>query len=255
MSESPSTPKGRVSGKIVAVGVVIGLMIGVGSAVTLWFRGRVPSGPIAAIEAIDEGRAMLLRQGFEERGYTHLVVWHADGGQRWSEALFGVQDPPAMARLGDLGLIRVTEARGNPSLHAFNLDTGEFMWRGPYPDPERVNEREPFEGDALHTIGDVAFEIIASNPIEILVVDSSGELVGHVTLPEESGEQHAFVSGEVLLVQTGETWHEVSVAGELATATPQAPPEPLQMASGETCAPSGVDSVIWACANDEVIRR
>ena len=69
-----STPTKRVSGKPVAIIVVLLLALGAATAVTLWFRGRVPSGPISAIVGIDADRAALLRQGFEERGYTHLVV-------------------------------------------------------------------------------------------------------------------------------------------------------------------------------------
>lgn len=243
----------RVSGKPVAILVAAVLVIGAVTAVTLWFRGRVPSGPISTIVGIDADRAALLRQGFEERGYTHLVVWVRDGGQRWSEALFGVQSPPSLAVLDGRVLARVTEARGNPSLHAFDIETGEFLWRGPYPHPERT--RVPFDGPTLHVAGGVAFEVIGGDPIEVLVVDSAGALVATQTFPRGSGEVDAFVRGEQLLLNTGSGWIEIDTTGDTRPSSELPRPTTMTADPGETCEPSRVGDRIWSCRGDEVVAR
>ena len=124
----PTSPKRR-SGKPVAIGLLLLIFGGVAFALSMWFWGREPHGPIETIAAIDDTRVAVLRKGFEERGYTHVGVWTAEGEMLWSEALFGVQDDPGLSASDGLVLVLLTEARGNPALHAFDRETGEFRWK------------------------------------------------------------------------------------------------------------------------------
>ena len=135
--ESAATPEGeatkpdpgRRSGKGLAIGLLVLIAGGVAFALGMWFWGREPHGPITHIAGLDDDQVAVVRQGFEERGYTHLGVWAADGDMVWSEALFGVQDDPGLTVTDELVLVQVTEARGNPALHAFDRETGEFRWK------------------------------------------------------------------------------------------------------------------------------
>lgn len=131
MTETIDAPASapRRSGKPLAIGLLVLIAGGVAFALSMWFWGREPHGPIAALAPVDGSRVAVLRQGFEERGYTHLGVWNAEGEMVWSEALFGVQDDPGLSVAADRVLVLVTEARGNPALHAFDLETGAFEWK------------------------------------------------------------------------------------------------------------------------------
>jgi len=130
MTETPPpTSLKRRSGKPVAIGMLVLILGGVAFALSMWFWGREPHGPIETIAAVDDTHVAVLRKGFEERGYTHVGVWTAEGDMLWSEALFGVQDDPGLSVSDELVLVLVTEARGNPALHAFDRETGEFRWK------------------------------------------------------------------------------------------------------------------------------
>ena len=137
---SAARPSGT-NGRVVAVGLVLFLLAGVTFALGMWWWGRDPRGPIQTIGGIDADHCVVVRLGFEERSYTHVGVWRADDVMVWSEALFGVQDDPGLVAAGDLVLVLVTEARGNPALHAFDRRTGEFRWK--------VEQREPLSADPL----------------------------------------------------------------------------------------------------------
>ena len=88
-----STPV--VSGRRFVFGFVLFLAIAVGGAITMWFMRKDPHGPVIARVALGQD-AILLRQGYEERGYIHLMRVDPEGETRWSEALYGIEPDPAL---------------------------------------------------------------------------------------------------------------------------------------------------------------
>lgn len=121
----------RHSGKKLAIALAVGLPLIAVFLVGFWRFASKPDGEVLAEFALESGR-VALRQGFRERGYVDLVVEEADGALRWHEPLFGVQERTVVALPGaDLVVLRVSEARGNPAVHAFSLSSGEFQWRVP----------------------------------------------------------------------------------------------------------------------------
>lgn len=207
-----SRPKRR-SGKALAIGMLVLIFVGVAFALSMWFWGREPHGPIETVAVVDETRVAVLRQGFEERGYTHIGVWNADGTMTWSEALFGVQDDPQLSVTDELVLVLVTEARGNPALHAFALETGEFRWK-----VEQAIEGEPSAWGQALAVGDSVAWLMGPGR-EIRVVDlEDGEVRATVT-PEQPDEvAYVAVVDDVLqLVAIGAPTTTVDARGELAT--------------------------------------
>jgi hypothetical protein len=184
----------RRSGKPLAIGLLVLIVGGVAFGLGMWHWGREPKGPIQAVAAIDASEVAVLRQGFEERGYTHLGVWTADGEMRWSEALFGIQENPDPTVAGDLVLVLVTEARGNPALHAFDRETGEFRWKVAQPldathaaDPLRATEETAWLVDA-----DGAWQAVSL---------SDGTLDESAGPPRERAPRLAFRDGDSICAQ------------------------------------------------------
>jgi hypothetical protein len=217
MSEDETTePAGatrapRRSGKPVAIGLLVLILGGAVFALSMWSWGREPKGPIEAIAAIDDDRVAVLRKGFEERGYTHIGVWTADGEMRWSEALFGVQDEPELTATGELVLVLVTEARGNPALHAFDRETGEFRWKvqqGPGEEPSTW-------GRALEVGQSVAWLMGPGRRIRVVDL-SDGEVRATLSPEEPETVAYTWVDGDRLqLVGVGSTSMAVDASGEL----------------------------------------
>ncbi len=223
----------RRSGKPLAIGMLVLIFCGVAFALSMWFWGREPHGPIDTIAVADDTHAAVLRQGFEERGYTHLGVWTADGQMVWSEALFGVQDDPELSVTDDLVLVLVTEARGNPALHAFDRETGEFRWK-----VEQPVEGEPSAWGQSLAVGESVAWLMGPGR-EIRVVELEGGEVRATVTPEQP-EEAAYVSvadDRLTLVAVGAQSTVVDARGELElTDYPAAPrATPITLEGDELC--------------------
>jgi len=188
---TPHAP--RRTGKPAAIGLMVLIVGAVAFALSMWFWGREPKGPIEAVAAIDDGRAAVLRKGFEERGYTHVGVWNAEGQMLWSEALFGVQDEPELSVTDELVLLMVTEARGNPALHAFDRETGEFRWK-----VQQDPEGEPSAWGKVLQVGETVAWLTGPGR-EIRVIDlDDGEVRATVRPEEPETVAYASVDGDQL---------------------------------------------------------
>ncbi|MEM9862630.1 MAG: PQQ-binding-like beta-propeller repeat protein [Myxococcota bacterium] len=247
---------GRRSGKSLAVALGCGLPLIAAGAVALWYVGKDPSGPISAVVGVSQNEVVVLRRGFEERGYTHLVSMR-DDDVVWTEALFGVQDPPTLASDGERVFVRLFEARGNASVHAFHVETGEFLWRGADPEDVRgegvaLEVRSLFASEAVYQLdrlpGDEA-------RVEVLTLDpATGEERGREVLdgvPDAAfmhdGELHVGVAGAFVRVDRAGEVHALSVAPPM--------PEAVALLEGERCTPSRVDGTTWSCTERRVVRR
>jgi len=210
-SQAPTKKRERRSGKPLAIGVLVLICGGVAFALSMWFWGREPHGPIETIAVVDDARVAVLRQGFEERGYTHLGVWNAAGDMIWSEALFGVQDDPELSVTSELVLLLVTEARGNPALHAFDLETGQFRWK-----VEQDPEGEPSVwGEQLQVGDSVAWLMGPGREIRVIDLDD-GEVRATVTPEEPERAAYTSVAADRLqLVAVGASSVVVDARGEL----------------------------------------
>jgi hypothetical protein len=220
MTETTSpAPKKRVRGPFVVLGLVTVILSVFGFAFGMWWSQREPRGPILAAAALGNGDVALLRRGFEERGYVHLTVEHGDA-QRWSEALFGVPDDPSITRFGDHVVLRAREARGHVEIHAFEVHTGKFGWRGGRATRENARENPSglpaFAAQSLLPVGDRLFVLHGGARPEVVVLDGEGTELGRVELDgalgsagsaadgSEAGERRAAIFGEVLLIATGD---------------------------------------------------
>lgn len=209
MTETNSpAPKKRVRGPFVVLGLAIVILSVFGFAFGMWWSQREPRGPILAAAALGNGDVALLRRGFEERGYVHLTVEHG-GTQRWSEALFGVPEDPSITRFGDHVVLRAREARGHVEIHAFEVSTGKFGWRGGRATRENARENPSglpaFATQSLLPAGDRLFVLHGGPRPEVVVLDGEGTELGRVELEgADSGERRAAVFGEVLLIATGD---------------------------------------------------
>ncbi|MCU0677322.1 MAG: hypothetical protein MUE69_31600 [Myxococcota bacterium] len=212
-------PNKRVRGPFVVLGLATVILSVFGFAFGMWWSQREPRGPILAAAALGNGDVALLRRGFEERGYVHLTVEHGDT-QRWSEALFGVPEDPSITRFGDHVVLRAREARGHVEIHAFEIHTGKFGWRGGRATRENARENPgglpAFATQSLLPIGDRLFVLHGGPRPEVVVLDGEGTELGRVELDgatgsagsaadgAESGERRAAIFGEVLLIATGD---------------------------------------------------
>jgi hypothetical protein len=209
MTETNSpAPKKRVRGPFVVLGLATVILSVFGFAFGMWWSQREPRGPILAAAALGNGDVALLRRGFEERGYVHLTVEHGDT-QRWSEALFGVPEDPSITRFGDHVVLRAREARGHVEIHAFEVSTGKFGWRGGRATRENATENPSglpaFATHSLLLAGDRLFVLHGGPRPEVVVLDGEGTELGRVELEgSESGERRAAIFGEVLLIATGD---------------------------------------------------
>jgi len=191
-------PKHR-SGKPLACGMLLLILVGVSFALSMWFWGREPHGPIESLSVIDDTRVVVLRKGFEERGYTHLGVWTAAGDMLWSEALFGVQEDPEISVSDELVLALVTEARGNPALHAFDMETGEFRWK-----VQQEPEGEPSVWRRTLAVGDTVAWLMGPGRTVRVIELATGEVRATVEPEEPSDPLYVQVSGDRLqLVAVG----------------------------------------------------
>ena len=230
MTETNSpAPKKRVRGPFVVLGLAIVILSVFGFAFGMWWSQREPRGPILAAAALGNGEVALLRRGFEERGYVHLTVEHGDT-QRWSEALFGVPEDPSITRFGDHVVLRAREARGHVEIHAFEVQTGKFGWRGGRATRENARENPSglpaFAAQSLLPVGDRLFVLHGGARPEVVVLDGEGTELGRVELDgamgsagsaadpmgsagsaadgSERGDRRAAIFGEVLLIATGD---------------------------------------------------
>ncbi|MCB9600029.1 MAG: hypothetical protein H6724_03785 [Sandaracinus sp.] len=197
----------RVRGPLVVLGLAVLILGVVGFAFTMWWSKREPRGPIMAAAPIGEGDVALLRRGFEERGYVHLVV--EDGPrQRWSEALFGVPESPSITRFGDHVVLRAREARGHVEVHAFDHATGEFRWRGgrgTHETPEENPQGVPaFAERSLFAVGETLFVVVGGPSPEVITLSRTGEELGRVELPGGEGARAAMPTGDALAIATGD---------------------------------------------------
>ena len=233
----------RFSGRVVAISLASVLALGVTTAVTLWHLGKDPHGPVIAVAGIDADNAAVLRRGYEERGYVHLLSTNREGDVRWSGALFGLQEPEVVAVGGGRVYVRVTEARGNPSLHAFDAATGQHAWS-----LDSARQGNPIAPPVppLHARGDVVWEIADRDPMIVSVVSHDGELIERLEfLPSSSPD--AFLIDAGLALSTNGGWVVIDADGS-QSALAQAPSPPDRSARpGELCPPSHVDGVTWSC--------
>ncbi len=219
-SGSPRTPK-RFGGKKVAIGFSL-FLIGLFSIlVVLFWSNRQPRGDVHGLIALSRDEVILMREGFEERGYLHLVREHASGGQAWSEALFGTEDDAALSLAGDTILVRAREARGHAEVHAFGTD-GALRWRGGRAAQEAPDGNPVFADHPLYiSEGGVVFVPHATAPIEVVgIALDGGEERFRAEIPAESlPEQRALaLDGESLIVQAGESHFQISSSGEVTSA-------------------------------------
>ncbi|MBX3251786.1 MAG: PQQ-binding-like beta-propeller repeat protein [Myxococcales bacterium] len=224
--DQPTTRTKRVRGRFVVIGL-IALVASVATfALTMWFGGREPRGPIQAMRPLGGGEVALLRRGFEERGYTHLVVWSIERGQHWSEALFGVPEHPSLThvRQGEVDLValRAREARGHVEIHAFDRRTGRFAWRGGRATHENPTEHPgglPAFAERSLLVGDgVLFVVHGGDAVEVVILGlEDGEERARVELPADPEGADAARSAAVvegaLIVSTGSSVHRVGPDG------------------------------------------
>lgn len=197
----------RVRGPLVVLGLSVLILSVVGFAFGMWWSKREPRGPILAAAPIGEGRVAMLRRGFEERGYVHLVV-EEGSRQLWSEALFGVPEAPSITRFGDHVVLRAREARGHVEVHAFDARTGEFRWRGARGTHETPTENPqglpPFAEHALFATTERLYVVHGGVSAEVVVLDREGEERGRVELPPGDGPRRAGLFGDELLIEGGD---------------------------------------------------
>lgn len=240
----------RYSGRVVALSVAAVLITGVTTAVTLWHLGKDPKGPILAVAGIDAESAVALQRGYEDHGYVHIVGMDTDSDVGWSQALFGLQEPIALAVGSGRALVRVTEARGNPALHAFDVENGHHLWSI---EPARQGEPIAPPLPPLH-VRDVVWEISDRDPMSVSVISLDGELIGRVDLqPSESPD--AFLVDAGLALSTAEGW--VLVASDGSASPLESAPTPPDRATrpGELCPPSHVEGATWSCLATDVFVR
>jgi hypothetical protein len=199
MTETNSpAPKKRVRGPFVVLGLAIVILSVFGFAFGMWWSQREPRGPILAAAALGNGDVALLRRGFEERGYVHLTVEHG-GTQRWSEALFGVPEDPSITRFGDHVVLRAREARGHVEIHAFEVSTGKFGWRGGRATRENARENPSglpaFATQSLLPAGDRLFVLHGGPRPEVVVLDGEGTELGRVELEGSIGSAGSAADG------------------------------------------------------------
>lgn len=240
----------RYNGRVVALTVAAVLITGVTTAVTLWHLGKDPKGPVLAVAGIDAENAVVLQRGYEDHGYVHIVGMNTDGDVAWTQALFGLQEPISLAVSEGRALVRVTEARGNPALHAFDVENGHHFWSI---DPERQGEPIAPPLPPLHA-RDVVWEISDRDPMIVSVISLDGELIERIELvPSESPD--AFLVDAGLAISTADGWVVVASDGsssalELAPTPPDRTTRP-----GELCPPSRVDGAVWSCLATDVFVR
>lgn len=194
-SHSTATRSGRtrkrVRGPFVVVGLSVLILSVFGFAFGMWWSKREPRGPILAIASIGDGRVALLRRGFEERGYIHVVVEEGPN-QLWSEALFGVPDEPSITRFGDHVVLRAREARGHVEIHAFDRTSGVFRWRGGRGTRENATENRgglpPFASRSLFATDAHLFVVHGGASPEVVVIDLEGTELGRVELDAAGSE-------------------------------------------------------------------
>ena len=186
MSSSPA-----VSGQRFVLGFVAFVVVAVVGAITIWFLRKDPHGPVIA-QVEHGGATYMLRQGYEERGYVHLMRVE-QGEPVWSEALYGIEADPALTVTGNRVLVRAREARGHAELHAFDLD-GEFVWRGGRNQHESPEGNPAFCDHPLWVRDGVVFYVHASGPREVIVLDlESGEERARVEIPAGEGPRSAAI--------------------------------------------------------------
>ncbi|MDH5491485.1 MAG: PQQ-like beta-propeller repeat protein [Myxococcales bacterium] len=126
----PPRAAGELGGRRFAL-LLVGAILLVLVCVLLLFRwGRGHAGEVLELAAIDDERVVTLREGLRP-GFVRLSVEDREGHERWSELLFGVEPAiPPLVRGGRV-FVRALEARGRRQTHAFDLESGELIWRGP----------------------------------------------------------------------------------------------------------------------------
>lgn len=216
-------PRGRTStrrsGRVAACGLMLGVLVLAVSALSAWYFTREPDGPILLVVPAGED-AILLRRGYEQRGYVHLVRWSPTRGMVWSEALFGIEfareddvEHLTVRVEGERIFVRAREARGHAELHVFALEDGAFQWRGGEPSAEPPEGRAPF-GDAPEArlvFGEDHVWVVHGvheGQVEVVALTREGEQVARVALPVDDGQaieasvEDAYANGGVLWVLT-----------------------------------------------------
>jgi hypothetical protein len=120
-----------------------------------------------------------------------------------------VPEDPSITRFGDHVVLRAREARGHVEIHAFEVSTGKFGWRGGRATRENATENPSglpaFATHSLLPAGDRLFVLHGGPRPEVVVLDGEGTELGRVELEgADSGERRAAVFGEVVLIATGD---------------------------------------------------
>ncbi len=198
----PKSP--RFSGRAVGCGFALLLVLAAGGAILTWHLRKDPHGPILAVAPLGQDLAVL-RRGYAERGYVHLLRWAPDTRRPlWSEPLFGVEPAPALTVSDDTILLRAREARGHGEVHAFDGEGG-FRWRGGRARQEAPDGNPAFSAHPLALVGGVVFVPHASDPVEVVLLTvADGAEAARVELPAGEAERALIPFGDGIVLTSGD---------------------------------------------------
>ena len=169
--------KQGISGKKLAVGVVVALVGTIAALILGYVKGRTLRGEILVELPIPpststEHERVLIRRGFDQRRHLFLLR-ERDGEEVWRErrVLYGLQEGTTPLISGDVLLIRTRRSSGLHETHAFGVDDGIYRWSGAT--PVRPLDGTGAPGRTFARAG-VVTEVYQGDP---------GELIG-VTLDE-----------------------------------------------------------------------
>ncbi|MEM9074494.1 MAG: hypothetical protein AAGE52_38725 [Myxococcota bacterium] len=206
----------RVSGKLVGCGLPLVLLAIATTAVVTWFVRKDPHGPILDVVPIEDD-LMVLRRGYAERGYVHLVRYDPDTREQvWSEALYGIDDEPALTVVDDRVLLRAREARGHAEVHVFS-GAGEFQWRGARAQTEAPEGNPAFSRRPLWVDGETVFVAHVHDKAEVIVLSlADGSETARAEMPTGSGSRSAALYDGGLAIAGGDGMlRHVSATGEV----------------------------------------
>lgn len=164
--------KKRLTGRWVVIGFLSLIGVTVLAAVLGFFRAKDPRGEILAMAAVDGESAALFREISRKRGYIHLTRIFADDSQPVKITLFGIPKGSEPRVIEGLIVADVFEARGYPTLQAFEVDDLAFRYWGPEPARSLADE-QPATSFELELDGrPVIVTAYAGAPGELLVVDA-----------------------------------------------------------------------------------
>jgi len=124
----PEAARSRISGRRATLALAGGILLLFAFITWRFFATYWPDGPIL-FEVAEEGDHTLVVRS-DERGHVHAVRVHESEGPQWTLSLFGIPSREGVTSEGPLTTMRVIDHEGHLETHAFNRETGEFVWRG-----------------------------------------------------------------------------------------------------------------------------